>query len=139
MLALLYVIAGVRAICLRLPESTVVGVSHNFSRKQGLSDPSRMRQWMEPAGTISSSSSTVSDRSNCCNKSQGSSTESLRDSLLSETASAACNDETGVGETGVTVTVCLKAATGSEKGAAAAAHSDAVAPAVEAIAAAPAQ
>lgn len=38
-----------------------MGVPHSFVRKQGLSDPSLMQQWMEIAGTSRSSSCTRSE------------------------------------------------------------------------------
>lgn len=51
--------AGLRTIALRVPEG-VVGVSHVFRHKQGLSNPSLMQLWMS-AGISQSSSSNLSD------------------------------------------------------------------------------
>lgn len=51
-------LAGGCSILLKMPESKVVGVRHRFVRKQGLSDPSVMQQWMaNPASSLSSSGS----------------------------------------------------------------------------------
>jgi hypothetical protein len=62
LLLLPYLTSGIRTIALRMPESGIVGVSHGFNLKQGLSDTSLMQLWMS-AGISRSSTSNLSSRS----------------------------------------------------------------------------
>lgn len=67
---------------LRMRESGLVGVRHRFVRKQGLSDPSVMQQWL-----ASSTNSTSS--------------------LSSRGSSSSLSDD-GSGDSEVAVTVCIQ-------------------------------